>query len=240
MSKSGWGAIIRGEADDLEDWKCILKQHFDPWVEMHENDIVLRSRWLDELSSAEEVRCQAVSQIEQLNGAMALSQGTRLIQLGGVVEFTPDGRRHTTIFLEPASLTLRGARVGVAVLTVDGKPPPEPAREPSDVQNWMALADNDDLLEDALIYFGRANNWFDIYKTIECLILRFAGGNESTFFRLSWAPEVELLKRTANWARHARRRYNPPKNPMPFEKAHQLTAELLRRAFAEAGQGHQP
>ena len=44
--------------------------------------------------------------------------------------------------------------------------PPSPT-VPSEVQAWATLADDDELLEDALIYFGRATDWFDIYKTLE-------------------------------------------------------------------------
>jgi hypothetical protein len=46
MSETRWGAVIRGEARDLEDWISVLKEPFDPWVEIHGNDTVLRSRAL--------------------------------------------------------------------------------------------------------------------------------------------------------------------------------------------------
>jgi len=66
------------------------------------------------------------------------------------------------------------------------------------VQDCVQLTDDDDLLRDALIYFGSATNWFDIYKVLECLIGRFGG--EKNFLALEWVPsaEVVLLKKTAN------------------------------------------
>ena len=121
------------------------------------------------------------------------------------------------------------------VIGTDGKPVPPPPPQPSEVQKWTTLAENDDLLDDAFIYFGRATDWFDIYKTLECLILRF-GGSESAFLALGWASatEVTRLKRTANAARHAKRKFGPPPNPISLEDARTLLGQLLRRALKEA------
>ena len=226
VSKRRWGVRIRGAASDLEDWIFVLKQPFDPWVEVHGDDTVLCSQSFDESSSAEEVRGRALTQIERLNGAIAVSQGAEPVQFDGVVEFSPDGRVHRTVFAEMVvSLGRAKLRATAEALGPDGKPLPAPPPQPSEVQSWITIVDGDALLEDALIYYGRAIDWFDIYKTLECLILRF-GGNEAAFFALNWAPadEVERLKRTANWARHARRKYDRPPNPMTLDDARNLIA----------------
>jgi hypothetical protein len=96
------------------------------------------------------------------------------------------------------------------------------------------IADSEPLLDEALIYFGKATDWFDIYKCLECLILRFGG--EAAFLALDWAPsdDVERLKRTANYARHAKRKYAPPANPMGLKDARVLLRHLLRRALQAA------
>ncbi|HEY2664256.1 MAG TPA: hypothetical protein VGI47_07945, partial [Candidatus Binataceae bacterium] len=75
--------------------------------------------------------------------------------------------------------------------------------KPSEVQDWVRLAESDDLLDDALVYFGKPPDWFDIYKALECLMLKFGG--EAGFLALNWAPaaEVKRLKQTASWVRHA-------------------------------------
>jgi hypothetical protein len=129
--------------------------------------------------------------------------------------------------------------VGV-VLGPDGKPLPPPPAQPSEVQNWSATAQSDGLFEDALIYYGRATDWFDIYKALECLILKFGRGRsdgerEKTFKELGWAPknEIKRLKRTANWVRHAQRKYERPPSPMPIQEARSLLGALLRRALTE-------
>jgi hypothetical protein len=226
-----WGAILRGERTELESWKNHLKEPFDPWLEVHGDDIVLRSQWFDESAVAEEVRERALMHIQKLNGAIALYERATSVRFGGLIG--PDGRRHN--FAE-----MRAVETGDTIQMVfevsapDGQPIFEKPR-PSRVQNWIQLTDDDDLLRDALIYFGTATNWYDIYKTLECLISRF--GSEKDFLALEWVPraEVELLKKTANTIfRHARHKYDPPKEPMSLERARELIADLLRRGLAEA------
>jgi hypothetical protein len=252
MPTPGWGAVVQGEPGDLADWARALKEPSDPWVEVHGNETVLRSASLNQLTSSTEVRDRSIAQIEQLNGAMALSQRSRPLRFGGVIQFTEDGRLHQTIFVEMAGFEA-GDKMHAAILTVSG-PNGEPVSpsppQPSEVQRWAAIADQEDLLHDALVYFGRipqspaspvteATDWFDIYKALECLEKKF-GGNETAFRNFAcdrnWAArgELELLKRTANWARHARRKFDPPPNPMGLKEARDLLGQLLRRALEEA------
>ena len=215
MSRS-WGAVLRGHDDDLRDWREMLKSPFDPWVEVHGPDHVLRSASLDGLTSASEVR-DRVAHIERLNGAMSVMRDCEPLQFSGVAELAPDGKLHRTLFAEVFQQLRRMSVVATAVtMGPDGNPTPAPPPGPSEAQNWAEIADGDELLEDALIYFGRAypafpkqhppTFWFDIYKAFECLEKRFAGG-EADFLALDWAPrdDVKQLKTTASWARHARR-----------------------------------
>ncbi len=51
-------------------------------------------------------------------------------------------------------------------------------------QRWLSFAAGDDLLADALTYFARGDDWFDIYKALECLEERFGG--EAKCRRSSW------------------------------------------------------
>ena len=62
------------------------------------------------------------------------------------------------------------------VVVVDGAEPAPP--EPSNPQRWLSIAAEDDLLADALTYFGRGDDWFDTYKALECLELKFGGERE--------------------------------------------------------------
>jgi hypothetical protein len=235
ISKAGWGATVQGDERDIARWEGALKKPFDPWVETHDNQMLLRSAAFDELVSARDVRDRAVALIDRLNGAMSLSCDAGPLRFAGVTQFMSDGARHRTMFPESAQINLSGMQPTVMVAGPDGQPlPRSPA--PSDVQVWASLAESDDFLDDALIYFGTATEWFDIYKTLETLILRF-GPKEKAFLSLLWAPkkDIELLKRTANWARHAKRKSKPPPNPMDLAEARRLLGQLLRRALVEAG-----
>jgi hypothetical protein len=241
--KVGWGAVVLGEPIELANWASVLKEPFDPWIEVHGDETVLRSASLDQLTSATEVRDRSIAQIERLNGAMALSQGSKPLRFGGVIQFTVDGRLHRTVFAEMAAFEVGGKMHAIAtVIGPDGKLVPPPPPQPSEVQRWMAIADGDGLLEDTLIYFGKAVDWFDIYNALECLILRFGGGSERAFLARAWGPEPDVvrLKQTANWARHARRKFDPPQNPMALEDARRLLGQLVRRAFIEMGPSQAP
>ena len=237
MTKPGWGAVVQGEPSDLEDWAYTLKEPFDPWIEMHGTETVLRSASLDELETANEVRDLANLQIERLNGAVALSQGAKPLRFGGVIEIAHDGKLHRTMFAEMGAYELRDKmRAFGLVIGPDGKPSPPAPPQPTEVQAWTKVAEDDELLDDALIYFGRATDWFDIYKTLECLIMRFGGGKEEAFLSLGWAAAAEItrLKRTANSARHAKRKFLPPPKPMDVKEARLLLGQLLQRALNEA------
>jgi hypothetical protein len=187
--------VLRGHDFDLQDWREMLKPPFDPWVEVHGSDAVLRSESLDGLTSASEVRDRVVAHIDRLNGAMFVMRQSQPLQFSGVVELAPDGKVHRTVFVEGGAHVR--ARVGAIAVVIgpDGKPKSEPPPKPSEAQTWAAIADGDDLLEDALTYFGRVSVpdpvrhpptfWFDIYKALECLIGRFGG--ETAFIALDWA-----------------------------------------------------
>ncbi|MGY8635728.1 hypothetical protein RAD15_24980 [Bradyrhizobium sp. 14AA] len=237
-----WGASLRGHEFDLQDWCDELKLPYDPWIEVRGGDTILRSSSFDGLAEADEVRSRAVAHIDRLNAAMFVMRRSRPIQLGDVVEFAADGKLHRTVFLE-GRIDGRSRVHGAAVRITgpDGKPAPPPPPEPSEVQNWAAIADTDDYLEDALIYFGRVSApdnphpptfWFDIYKALESLMDR--SGGEARFLALAWAPreDVKQLKQTASWARHARRKFKKPSPATGEQDAKDLMARLLRRAFA--------
>ena len=185
----------------------------------------------DKIGSATDVRDNALAIIDRLNGAVALSTNANPVRFGGIVQFAPDGKKHRTMFAETAVFVQSFIDANAFVIGPDGQPVPSPP-QPSEAQRWFEKANTDSWLEDALIYFGKGGNWFDIYKTIECLEMRAGGVRE--FQDLNWEPkaDVQLLKQTANWARHARRKLPPPPNPMPLQKAQELLRRLLRRALS--------
>jgi hypothetical protein len=85
------------------------------------------------------------------------------------------------------------------------------------------------------MHFSRARPpmfWFE--KALECLMDR--SGGEISFLALGWAPahDVKQLKQTANWSRHARRKFPKPSPATTEEEAKVLMRYLLRKAFEAA------
>jgi hypothetical protein len=72
MPSLGWGAVVAGNPRDVTDWAHVLKQPFDPWVEPHNSQFILRSSSMDEFQEASRVRDVAIALIERLNGAPSM------------------------------------------------------------------------------------------------------------------------------------------------------------------------
>lgn len=241
MMRTGWGARLLGTAEDLAKWQAVLKPGFDPWVEPFQNEFLLRSSELDKAESATEVRDAAEPLIDRLNGLIALSFRAMPVRFGGVTEFFADGRRHETVFVEMAAFEMFGHDVAIFTGTVDGPGKLNVPPQCTQTQRWANVTRNDKKLADALSYFGKADDWINIYKVLECLILRFGdaesdGKREANFLKLGWAPpsDIQLLKRTANHFRHARLKYDPPPVPMELRTAQRLLADLMKRGLQEA------
>lgn len=239
-SKIGWGVELGGHAFDLEDWKEALKVPFDPWILETEGRLILRSIRLDPAATSSEAYERAQILMEQVNGALAVSHhNTGVVRVAAIAEMMSDGSRH--VFVQVSGTAKARSRVGAVGVAIGpgGKPAPPPPPEPSNAQRWLSIAAEDDLLADALTFFGRSDNWFDIYKALECLIGDFGGGKEDEFLALGWASKTKigLLKRTADFWRHSPRgrpKVAPPPSPMEQTEARDLLAKLMARAFQEA------
>jgi hypothetical protein len=195
----------------------------------------LRSSSFSEIETADDVRARAVDMIDYLNGAIALSQDTGPVSFGGTIQFDTEGHVHRTMFAEMVAYEAQDRMRAIGqLLDANGNPIPA-VPTPSEVQGWAAIADNDSLIHEALTYFRKSQTWFNIYKALECLILRF-GGDEAKFLALQWEPsaQIKLLKRSANTLRHAKKQFEPIETPMTLRDANSLLSKLLRRALREA------
>lgn len=232
MTQSNWGAILKGEQFDLDDWQNSLKPPFDPWLEKQGANLVLRSKRFDELTSGEQVHTRAQAYLDRLNGAFAISRQAKPVSLDGVAEITPDGQHHIYRFATGIMDGRSKVHAASQAIGPDGNPMPPTPPQASEVQHWSELADRDELLDSALIFFGKTT-WFDIYNSLESLENRVGG--EKNFLALGWEPEDEIkrLKRSANWGRHAKGTFDPPPDPMPMKDGRNLLGRLIRRAFNE-------
>jgi hypothetical protein len=131
----GWGARLTGEEFDIEDWEECLKPAFDPWLERGARDTILRSKRLDDLSTAEAVRDRALVLISRLNAAFAVSYNANPVHFNGLVAIFSDGT-HDPVTLVEHSVVL-GRTKRRATIVTGGK---IPSPQPSAAQRWIALA----------------------------------------------------------------------------------------------------
>jgi hypothetical protein len=229
---AGWGIVIEGHKNDLADWSEVMLPPFEPWIVKVRGHHVLRSRMLDALGSPDVVYHCARGMVDRLNGAMAAARGSRALQFNGtIIEFRPDGSTAAIAF---ASLVAEGrsraTAVGIAVGS-NGEEIANTAIE-SEPQRWVALADEHDLLADALMYLGRGE-WFDIYKAIESLNKHCGGKLASR----GWIPKSELqrLRQTANSHRHfTKGHHTPPTVPVTLREGQKMVGVMVSRAFEDA------
>jgi hypothetical protein len=233
-----WGVQLVGHDFDLADWAEVLQQPFDPWVMRSDDAFVLRWSGFDGLDTASEVQEHAAFVVDQLNAAMWIDRATRPVRFEGIIELKPDGTRHRTIMLATGKIEGRSRSAVAVAIGPDGSIIPPPPTKPSDVQDWTVLAEAHELLADTLVYFAR-NEWFDIFKAIECLE-DWVGGGEAGLRDLNWIEKDDLkrLKRTANSYRHRRGgKHSPPEFPVPQSEAREMLAILIRKAFLRAAEG---
>lgn len=226
---SGWGVVIEGHQFDLLDWEEEMKAPFDPWVEKHGANFVLRTKVFDALQSTQEVCDYAPQLVERLNGAMLLSRKSHPVKFEGrVVEFG-DGdsiRTHYVMAVGTGRFRSRGSAVALVHSGGQTRMP-----EPSATQKWLELAEKHDLLADALVYLSRGE-WFDVYKAIESLDA-FCGGDLE---KKGWITDLKKVKRMANAHRHFTKGvHTPPDPPVELSEAIKKVATMIRKAFEEAG-----
>jgi hypothetical protein len=206
---------LGGHNDDLSYWECSLNRPFDPWCERIPRGDgfiwALRSDHFEHLQSAGEVRGRAIPMIARLNGAQAVFGGAETLTFQSVGRIDDQGACHITVFAE-ANIRLRNDTMVAAAELRDGNgnliPPPPP--EPSMTQRWIQNAEENDDIADMLEFAGRANNWFDIYKSVE-LAKSLVGGRKQLRVLLGGSSaECERMWRTANSYRHARDLNRPP------------------------------
>lgn len=151
---------------------------FDPWCErMPRNGgfvWALRSRSFDHLQSANEFRTRALTLIAQLNGALGVRDDTEQLNIQGVGRIDNDGQVHFTVFAEINERGRATATADAEVRDARGNLVPPPPPEPSAAQKWIKAAEENDDIADMLVFAGRSDNWFDIYKTVE-LAQKLAG-----------------------------------------------------------------
>ncbi len=232
----GWIAQVQGHSFDLAHWEQSLKPPFDPVCERipHGDSTVcgLRSKRFDHLQSAEEVRDEALVIIAWLNGALSAQCGAEPLILQGVARIDDCSKLHFFVFMEARARTRSMMTATLEVRDEHGSINPPPP-EPSQAQRWVRIAEHCNDVADMLTFAGRANNWFDIYKTLD-LAQSLAGGRPGRKLHAllgAASDEPERMWRTANMHRHAVRK-DAPANPMALADAMSLLPSFIRTLLA--------
>jgi hypothetical protein len=228
----GWVVQVTGHEFDFSCWERSLRRPFDPWCERIPRDggfvWALRSRSFDHLQSAGEVRERAIPLILRLNGALGVEGSAEPLNFHGVGRIDDQGGFHLAVFAECGHYRARSNLVATAeVRDAKGNLIPPPPSEMSSTQRWIKAAEEDEDIADMLVFAGRADNWFDIYKAVE-LAQRLAGDRNKLRVLLGKsACECERMWRTANCYRHARPN-DPPSILTTLAEARPLLSLIVR------------
>jgi hypothetical protein len=202
---AGWVARLSGHEFDLAYWERSLRPPFDPWCDRLPQDgrLVLRSYRFDGLQSADEVRKRAIPLIQQLNGALGVAISAEPLSFDGVGCIDDQGEVHLHFFAE-LNEQLHGFMVTATaeVRDSDGNLIPPAPPQPSNAQKWIGAAEKNNQIADMLVFAGRADNWFDIYKAVE-IAEKLAGGQHKLSGLLgTFDQEYKRMRYTANSYRH--------------------------------------
>lgn len=224
MADNKWAVELSGSEADLKVWEWSLPPGFDPWVERTGPRTLLHAAAFSRAASAEEVEECAAPLVRLLSGAIALEQGRTDVKFGGVIERKPDGG---FIVYAKAEIHTRSRMFARAeVIRADGSVDPP---SPTLIQGRAARAATDDLLADALRFFGGEQDWFDIYKVIESLAKKYGG--EHKLLALGWVPpRTKKVRETANFYRHIPKP-TPVQNAATLQEARSVVGHLLVGAF---------
>jgi hypothetical protein len=88
----------------------------------------------------------------------------------------------------------------------------------------MAAARADEDSADLLTFFGRADNWFDLYNRIE--VAQKVAGGEPQLIGPCPTLKLKVAKASANFDRHARPT-DPEKNLISFDQARDVIQALI-------------
>lgn len=221
--------MLSGYEGDLSEWRYELAPPFDPYVlKVSETETALWSADVQDAQDAAEVRERASTILRVLNGALKLSVSSEPVTIASVARVDDAGVRSTHMFFEPASMKVRAfaLRPVVAVYDADGNLIPPPPPTPSRAQRWSRLGRSYDVVADMLDHYGRADNWFDIYKTIELAETLFGGEHKLKRILGPRAADAKRLKQSANFYRHARQ--PQPDDLLTLDKASLLLGDVMQ------------
>jgi hypothetical protein len=229
-----WRVQLHGEQFDLRELQEILLGH-DPGIFQDGHNFYLTSKTWDQLPDAGEVHNRAKSFLELLASAAYLHmRDTALLAIDGVLRIETDGHTHHFVFAEAGGLTLRGARVRATAVVTGPDNRPVESRQQHQLIRILEVSTQHPDVRDAL-RFLRKGDWVSLYKAFE--LLRDEVQGEQEILRRNWITKESLKRFTqmaqsreglGDAARHASKKYKPPKKAMSLPEARNTIGNLLQ------------
>jgi len=229
-----WRVQLRGNNSDLQELEQILLGH-DPTIIHEDDNFYLKFAKWEQLRDAEQVRNQAKLLIELLDRATYLHfRDTAPITIDHVVRIEDDGYKQYFVF-GAAVLTLGPGRLRATATTAGPEGQPIENTQKHAIIRVLQISESYPSVADAL-KFLREGDWVGLYKAYE-IARDEVRGNEG-IIRRGWLTKKSISRFTqtaqsraalGDEARHASRKYKPPKEPMSIHEAKAIIGDLLQK-----------
>lgn len=230
-----WGVEIKGHQFDIE--YLNENQDSESWFIAKEGDMYnLESLKFKDILSDEEVMVKASKLMTQINGlAKIMNPDFRPVELGDVYRLDENNRK--TVFKHVKSELRFRSSLGVEKFSVaKGKLEEIPIEKPDLFEPYNALSDMNELVENALIIFSKSKlSWGDLYNIQEIIadsgyiseVLEKCGISKSELSKFKQTSQS--FEAVGEEARHRKKKFTKPDNPMSKIEAGNLIRKLLTK-----------
>jgi hypothetical protein len=222
---SKWGVSLEGDKIDLYNLRTKLNgsylHKYDFFISIVYDIYILRTAKLDQIEDPKAVFDHAKNSVQILNGCLHLVDVSPPVKIGTVFEFGKNG--------EVESRT----RVS-GPFTVYVRKPESELASPVIFKRALKVCGKYNYLADCVTYLAQADDWYNIYKSLESLELHFGGENPLLNKNFGDKPDIKRLKRTANSFRHSAGRFEPIAAPASLQDAKTLLLKIIDKAFKDA------
>ena len=214
-----------GEKLDIEDLKTGLLSRV--WTIAFEKEgYYLSSKILDGLFNNREIVLKACEFIDIMNGAAnILYSNHKNVEVGNLTIVGPNGSNHVLI-AETGHFKLRSrVREHLSVKNNDTSQPI--------IETWLNKSNVNSNVKDALHFFSEVT-WWNLYKIYE--IINEDIGGQRRLYKLIDKDQIKLFTQAAQSrellgdnARHASKKYAPPKVKLTLEQACHIIVVLFKK-----------
>lgn len=232
MRSDVWRAVLGGDATDLRLVAPFVDDAHVRIVDTNGAHFLLSQRF-DELTYPSDVYAAACTLVQLITGAANVRLGKRIeVTVSGVVPPGGDTDQPHQFVVVP-TITSR-AQVFPPTLLAAGQPP---ARPPS---LGLEFAQPSGPVELVFRLLSEPPTWTSLANVVDA-IEEDVGGDAALRGRpWAWRSELRRFKGTANsieasgmTARHAKRRFRPPKHPMSLAEAEEFVRRLTSAWIGE-------